>query len=222
MQLGRGLSEALQGGRHFLALIQGAQEVPDFIDLLGGGLRHHLGDDLGADVLRLDVADVPDAPAVESDFGRVVRHESRKEAVEGPQGQALHGQQGLAQELPEERGVTGLRQVEAILSPQLGGRGLAGSGLGEFLQGPGHELRRGRPGEGQGDDLLGSDFSLAEFLAGEELHDAVRQGEGLAGAGGGQDDLVVDGEGAHGRTPPSWSVLRYSFMRRPFRAARMG
>ena len=90
MELGHSLREALQGGGDDLALVQEAEEIPDLFDLRRVGLGHHLGDDLRADVRGLDIADVADASAVQADLGGVVGHQAREEAVQRPQGEALH------------------------------------------------------------------------------------------------------------------------------------
>ena len=191
------LGEALERRGHFLALVEEAQQVPELGDLGRLGLRHHLGDDLRADVRRFDVADVADAPAVQSDLGRVVGHQSGEEAVQRAQREPLHRQQGLAQQFAEERRIAGLRQVEAVLAAQVGGLFLARSRLGQLLERTGHELGGRGPGERQRHDLLGLGAGRQEF------DDAIGEGEGLAGAGGRQDDLIVDRELAHLRTPPS-------------------
>ena len=216
MQALDGLGEALERGGDLFALVQEAQQVPDLGDLARVGLRHHLGDDLRPDVPGLDVADVADASAVQSDLGRVVGHQAREEAVQRPQGEALHGEQGLPQEVSEKRRIASRRQVQTVHAAQIGGLRLARSGLGQLLEGPRHELSRRRPGKRQGDDLLGLGAGRQQF------DDAIGEREGLARAGRGQDDLIFDGELAHWRMPPSWSMLRYSFMRRPFSAARIG
>ena len=200
MQVLDGFVEAFEGRGDLLALIEVPDLPPEGFDFRGVGLGHHLRDDGAADVRGFDVADVAEFATVEPDFRGVVGDEAREEAVEGPEGQPLHREQGPPQEVPEEDGVTRVRELQAVA--EFSGGFLAGGSLREFFQGLGDELRRSRPREGEGDDLLGL------RTEGQELHDAVRQREGLARAGGGEDDLVVDGEIAHARVPPIWSRLR--------------
>ena len=85
------LGEALERCGYFLSLVEESEQVPELVDLGRLGLSHHLGDDLRPDVRGLDVADVADASAVQTDLGRVVGHKPREEAVQRAQGEALHG-----------------------------------------------------------------------------------------------------------------------------------
>ena len=64
----------------------------------------------------------------------------------------------------------------------------------ELADDPNDELGGGGAREGEGGDLLGFDF-----LAEEQADDAVRELEGLAGAGRGADgQVIVGGRGTHG------------------------
>ena len=226
MQACDGLDQAFQRGRDVLALVEVAEQQAGRQDFLSRRFRHHLADDRGTDIVGLQVADVAESATIEPYFGRVVGDQPGEEAVERPEREPMHREQGIPEELAEKCPVALGRQLEPGLD--LGRLGLGGGGLGQLIQGLGHELPGGGAGEGQGDDLLRLDAAFQDLLVGEELDDTVREGIGLARSGRGEDDLVPDGElgrhgvVAHGRVPPSCAMFRYLCMGRPFKAFRRG
>ena len=156
--------------------------------------------------------------AAQADLEREIVHQLREEAVQRAHGQPVRRQQGLPQHLPEAFRPE-LTRVQPEAFAQLIAFVLLLGGLTELGDHLHDEFCRGRPGEGQGRDLL------VLHAQRQELHDAVGELECLAGAGRGQDRHVR--EGAHAfasfpRTAPRRLVSMKSSLFRPLKASRTG
>ena len=198
--------EVLQVGQHHRGLVR--------IQLLDDCL-----DGLDAEVLRFLVGDRGRRAAAQADFQGEVVHQLREEAIERAHRQSVRRQERLPQHSAEAF-LAELPRVEAESLAELFALTVVFGGLAQFGDDLDDELRRGGPCERQRGDLL------VLHAEGQQLHDTIRELEGLARSGRSQDGHV--GEGAHReasfwlRIAPRRLGSRYCSALRPLNASSTG